>query len=90
MLPRPTLEKIGVTYRRIPILAIGKDFFADSSLIIDTLQKSFNSKLPTNPADKAFEDFGDSLFKLVLRVIPVKTLDQGFMKDRETIFRECV
>jgi hypothetical protein len=88
VLPRPTLEDLGVNYRRIPILAIGRDFFADSSLIIDVLQKSLNSKLAPSPGDKAFDVFGNSLFSLALRVIPVKTLDPGFVKERETIFRE--
>jgi hypothetical protein len=35
VLPRPILEKLDITYRRIPILAIGKDVYADSSLIIE-------------------------------------------------------
>jgi hypothetical protein len=86
VLPRPTLEKIGVTYRRIPILAIGKDFFADSSLIIDTLQKNFNSTLSSSPSDKAFEVFGNSLFQLALRIIPMKPLEASFVKDKEIIF----
>lgn len=88
VLPRPTLGNLGITYRRIPILAIGKDFFADSSLIIDVLQKNFNSKLLASPTDKALEVFGNSLFQLALRVIPVKTLPPAFVRDRETIFRK--
>jgi len=68
-------------------LAIGKDVYADSNLIIDVLQANFNSKLTTSPADKAFENFGNDLFNVALRIIPVKTLDSAFAKDRETIFR---
>jgi hypothetical protein len=88
ILPRPTLENIGITYRKIPVLAIGKDVYADSNLIIDVLQANFNSKLATSTADKAFENFGNDLFGLALRIIPVKTLDPAFAKDRETIFRK--
>ncbi|KAF2759713.1 hypothetical protein EJ05DRAFT_474778 [Pseudovirgaria hyperparasitica] len=86
VLPRPTLEKLGITYRRIPVLAIGKDVYCDSSLIIDTIQKTFKA-LPSHPADKAFETFGSAgLFGSALNVIPTAALTPEFLKDRETIF----
>lgn len=40
-LPRPVLEKLGVQYRRIPILAIGRDIYCDTRLIIDKLEELF-------------------------------------------------
>ncbi|KAI0368075.1 hypothetical protein BV20DRAFT_999229 [Pilatotrama ljubarskyi] len=41
-LPRPDLaDRLGVTYRRIPILAIGKDVYCDSSLIATVLERRF-------------------------------------------------
>lgn len=85
MLPRPILEKLDITYRRIPVLAIGKDVYADSSLIIDEVQKRFNA-LPTTPADKAYEQFGIEVFTSALNIIPVAALTPDFVKDRESIF----
>jgi hypothetical protein len=41
-LPRPELsETMGITYRRIPILAIGRDFYIDTSLIASTLERRY-------------------------------------------------
>lgn len=85
VLPRPILEKLDITYRRIPVLAIGKDVYCDSSLIIDTLQSTFNG-LPTTPADKAYEVFGVGIFSSALNIISTAALTPEFIKDRETIF----
>ncbi len=40
-MPRPDLERLGVQYRRIPIMAIGRDIYCDSRLIIDKLERLF-------------------------------------------------
>lgn len=34
-LPRPVLEALNVNYRRIPICAIGRDFYCDTRIIIE-------------------------------------------------------
>ncbi|KAL1592489.1 hypothetical protein SLS59_009722 [Nothophoma quercina] len=42
MMPRPLLsETIGVSYRKIPILAIGREIYCDTSLIIEALEHYF-------------------------------------------------
>ncbi|KAK7035798.1 glutathione s-transferase [Favolaschia claudopus] len=42
MLPRPEItDLLGVTYRRIPILAIGNDIYCDTSLIASALERRF-------------------------------------------------
>ncbi|GAB7359617.1 hypothetical protein MBLNU230_g6800t1 [Neophaeotheca triangularis] len=41
MLPRPDLEALGVRYRRIPILSIGRDVYCDTRLILQVLEKRF-------------------------------------------------
>ncbi|KAK6428294.1 hypothetical protein LTR95_015561 [Oleoguttula sp. CCFEE 5521] len=41
ILPRPTLTAIGVHYRRIPVLSIGKDIYVDSSAILSRLDALF-------------------------------------------------
>ncbi|KAJ4984249.1 glutathione S-transferase [Stagonosporopsis vannaccii] len=85
VLPRPILEKFDITYRRIPLLAFGRDIYADSSLIIDELQTRYNA-LPTTPADKAYEIFGAQIFASALNIIPTAALTPEFVKDRLTIF----
>lgn len=85
VLPRPILEKLDITYRRIPLLAFGKDVYADSSLIIDELQSRYNA-LPTSPADKAYEIFGVQMFASALNIIPTAALTPEFIKDRLPIF----
>jgi glutathione S-transferase len=85
VLPRPILENLDITYRRIPVLVLGKDVYADTALVIDELQARFRS-LPTTHADKAFEVFGIGVFESALNLIPVAALTPEFIKDRETIF----
>lgn len=56
-LPRPVLEKLGVKYRRIPILAIGRDIYCDTRLIIRKLEELFprNSVSSKNPFERGLE-----------------------------------
>ena len=88
VLPRPDLEALGITYRRIPLLAVGKDVYCDSSLIIDViLNKLAPGKVPTSIADKAWESWGYDTFVAVLLLAPDAIVDnKDFVKDRETIF----
>ncbi|ORY01177.1 hypothetical protein BCR34DRAFT_494055 [Clohesyomyces aquaticus] len=42
MMPRPILRQtFGLTYRKIPVLAIGRDIYCDTSLIIEALEYNF-------------------------------------------------
>lgn len=41
MIPRPDLEALGVSYRRIPLLSIGRDIYCDTRLILQILEKRF-------------------------------------------------
>ncbi|KAK0283779.1 hypothetical protein LTR35_006238 [Friedmanniomyces endolithicus] len=88
VLPRPDLETLGITYRRIPLLAVGKDVYADSALIIDliTSKLATSGAVATSPADKAFETWGNVTFVEMLGIIPPQALTPEFVKDRETIF----
>ncbi|OCT45830.1 glutathione S-transferase [Cladophialophora carrionii] len=56
-LPRPVLQQLGVQYRRIPILAIGRDIYCDTRLIIDKLEELFpeNRISSTSPFEKGLE-----------------------------------
>lgn len=49
MLPRPLLTStFALTYRKIPVLLIGRSFYCDTSLIIEALEYHFPST-PTSP-----------------------------------------
>jgi glutathione S-transferase len=42
MLPRPILtQTFALTYRKIPVLAIGREIYCDTSLIIEALEHYF-------------------------------------------------
>lgn len=86
VLPRPDLEKLGITYRRIPVLAIGRDVYCDSALIISTALSKLGGSLPTSPSDAAFQDWGNVVFQGVIATIPQTALEPGFVNDRASIF----
>ncbi|KAM0721388.1 hypothetical protein Q7P37_002312 [Cladosporium fusiforme] len=88
VLPRPDLEAVGITYRRIPLLAVDRDVYADSSAIIDVIlhQLGGKDKITTSKADKAYEVWGNDTFKAIMPLLPEQALTPGFVKDRETIF----
>lgn len=41
ILPRPDLKALGVNYRRIPVLAIGRDIYCDTRLQLKALEAHF-------------------------------------------------
>lgn len=84
VLPRKDLEALGISYRRIPLLAVGKDIYIDSSKIIEVIVSLGN--IPTGPADKAYQTWGDTVFNEVLGLIPAQVLSPEFVKDRKTVF----
>ncbi|EKG19698.1 hypothetical protein MPH_03009 [Macrophomina phaseolina MS6] len=88
VLPRPDLQELGITHRRIPVLAIGKDIYCDTAAITKVVQQKLGS-VPAGPAEKAFEAFGARLFDSMLHVVPATVLTETFKRDRETIFRGC-
>lgn len=85
VLPRPTLLDLDITFRRIPVLAIGGDVYCDSALIIDIIQKHLGG-LPTSSADHAYEFFGNHVFYQGLSCIPPSLFTEDFIKDRAPIF----
>ena len=89
VLPRPDLKALSITYRRIPLLAIGRDVYADSSAILSAILNRLGAseKIETTPADAAYEAWGNETFKSVLPLLPPQaTQSEAFVKDRESIF----
>ena len=51
VLPRNDLEALGIKYRRIPVLAVGKDVYCDSALMFDLiLDKLAKKEIPRSAA----------------------------------------
>jgi hypothetical protein len=87
--PRKDLEALGITYGRIPILAIGKDVYCDSAFQIATLQRMFKEKaLPTTHREDAYRAWGQELRSRSVSILPVKALSAEMLADRAKLFRE--
>lgn len=91
-LPREDVNALGVKYRRIPILSIGRDIYCDTRLILDKLEERFPSgKLgASQPEQKAIEKLlekwtVDGVFPRAAQLIPPAMPmlnDSKFVQDR--------
>ncbi|KAF8639822.1 hypothetical protein AX17_001078 [Amanita inopinata Kibby_2008] len=99
VLPRPEItELLGITYRRIPILAIGRDVYCDTSLIVAALERHFPPSVDhgtmfpkakvTGHVDsgivKALSQFyaETAAFPLAVSLLPWDKLPTSFVQDR--------
>lgn len=94
MLPRPDLKLLNVNYRRIPVMAIGRDVYCDTRIILPKLEQLFPSN-PLGASDgdgKAIQKFFEiwaiegGLFQRGSQLIPTDMpllKDPKFQKDRE-------
>lgn len=106
-MPRPDLsERLGVGYRRIPVLAIGNDIYCDTSLIASVLERRFPAsaghpslfppRTGSSRADtgmiKAFAmSYADRvLFPLAAENLPYGKFPPAFIKDRTAVGREIL
>ena len=88
VMPRPELEKIGVNYRRIPVMAVGKDVYCDSQAIIDYIMGHYEGPvLPKSAPIPAMKVLGDNIFRTAMICIPPQALTPEFVKDRAPVFR---
>jgi len=101
-LPRPELsETMGITYRRIPILAIGRDVYADTSLIASTLERrypvsaGYGTLFPQKKGGGLAETgmvkalvmyyFDRTVFSLAAASLPYNKFPEAFLKDRSDV-----
>jgi glutathione S-transferase len=97
-MPRPDLELIDVGYRKIPIMAIGKDIYIDSRLIISKLEElyPYSTLTPVTPAEagirKLFESWtiDGGIFANAVKLIPYWQetgflSSNAFVDDREKL-----
>ena len=93
-LPREDLNALGVKYRRIPVMSIGRDIYCDSRLILQKLEERFpDGALGASQADekaveKLLEDWvldGGIFMRMTQAIPPEMPLlkDPKFTKDRE-------
>jgi glutathione S-transferase len=73
ILPRPDLALLGVKYRRIPLLSIGRDVHLDTRLILQKLEQ-LSPELPRLAADSSLEGH------IIERLLEVLTIDGGLFK----------
>ena len=95
MLPRPDVVVIGTSYRRIPIVAIGRDIYNDTRLILSKLEILYPShkRISTSdPEKQALERLLENwavdggLFVRASQLLPSSLpllKDPKFTKDRE-------
>lgn len=93
-LPREDINALGVKYRRIPIMSIGKDIYCDTRLILSKLEERFPSGAlgASQPDERAVEKLLESwtidggIFARAAQLIPPEMpllKDPKFRKDRE-------
>jgi glutathione S-transferase len=94
-LPRPDLAELGINYRRIPLMSIGRDVYYDTRLILARLEQSFpvSSSHPalSTPKNKGLEALLEKftvdagIFSKAAQSLPpdLPTMkDEKFIKDR--------
>ncbi|KAI9832132.1 MAG: hypothetical protein M1819_004483 [Sarea resinae] len=93
MPPRDDLLALGVNYRRIPVLAIGKDIYCDSRLILQKLEELFpaGGLSADTPEQRATErllqtwSVEGGVFWHTAFLVPAEIpLDEKFLKDRKS------
>ena len=94
MLPRPDLTALGVKYRRIPLLAHGRNIYCDTRLILRKLESCFPShpRLGASASDQkgverllSYWTIDAGMFNLAARLIPPNApllKDPKFLADR--------
>lgn len=98
MMPRPLLkDNFNLTYRKIPVLAIGRELYCDTSLIIEALEhffpesEGYQSLYPVTedgrnyrPLIRGFASFWTDrpLFRVMCGLMPASIWRSSFGKDR--------
>lgn len=99
MMPRPLLrDNFNLTYRKIPVLAMGRDLYCDTSLIIEALEhffpesEGYQSLYPTaadgrdyRPMMRGFASYWTDrpIFRVACGLMPASIWRSAFGRDRE-------
>ncbi|KAI5237983.1 hypothetical protein E4T43_07719 [Aureobasidium subglaciale] len=92
IMPRPDLAALGISYRRIPVLAVGRHVYCDSRLILQVLQERYplpNTSLSASQkaVQRLLQDWNhDQIFWHATRCLPYERSALGknpaFLADR--------
>ncbi|KAM0722734.1 hypothetical protein Q7P37_002175 [Cladosporium fusiforme] len=90
-LPRPALTDLGITYRRVPVLSIGKDVFPDNASLLAAMQDLLRAEgkgreLRESGLEGVFEAWGYRSFWLTLPCLPAEFVSPELAKDRADLF----
>ena len=81
-MPRPVLARLGLNYRRLPLLAVGRDIYCNPRCIIQTLEERYpSSSLPRLGVDPKLHPYEQAIEK----VLEVWALELLFGKTTDTI-----
>ena len=95
ILPRPDVAAVGTSYRRIPVVAIGRDIYNDTRLIIQKLETLYPSQRKISSSTRAGQAqerqleqwiIDGGIFARASQLIPSSMpllRDPKFTKDRE-------
>ena len=94
VLPRPDVKALGISYRRIPLMAIGRDVYCDTRIILQKLEQRFPKGAigASQPEQKALQKLLESwtidggVFNRASQLIPANMPllnDPKFTKDRQ-------
>lgn len=92
IMPRPDVQAIGVAYRRIPLMTIGKDVYCDTRIMLRKLEELFPEGRigATTPEGRALQTLLDvwhneaGLFMKGAGSLPLEFFkNEAFAKDRQ-------
>ena len=89
--PRPILQDLGITYRRVPVNAIGKDIYVDNRIFLDAIFTIFShekgvKELERTKHDEAYEAFGYRMFWNILEMLPDTVYNDDMVADRKDLY----
>ena len=89
--PRPILQNLGITYRRVPVNAIGKDVYVDNRTFLQAILSIFADEqgvkdLVRTKHDEAYEAFGYRMFWNLLEILPDTVFVQEMIDDRKDLY----
>ncbi|KAK3684902.1 hypothetical protein B0T22DRAFT_202464 [Podospora appendiculata] len=73
ILPRPDLARLGISYRRIPVLSIGRDIYLDTRLILAKLSLLH----PPTPSQTHLSPASTAEHKAIERLLEIHAIDGG-------------
>ncbi|KAF2487121.1 hypothetical protein BDY17DRAFT_319685 [Neohortaea acidophila] len=89
--PRPIVQNLGITYRRVPVNAIGKDVYPDNRTFLDAILTIFADEkgvkeLVRSKHDEGYEAFGYRMFWNLLEILPDTVYNETMVKDRADLY----